>query len=483
MTSVQIPSFHYALLQLYMDGCRHATDHHSIDAWLSMSATHVFPELVHRLIVHTRSVERGKGEWRIAYALLLRWASMHPLNDITPYVNCLRECIREGSWKDVAYFAEYVLEQTHQPHHPLILACIRLLNDQLNADSVVADSNIRAISHVSKWIPRENSRFRWLFYLLAVDWTVRHKPYYYRYAHTTYQKEAVLKKSLGEYRQEVSRLSRYPFQTTGGGGRTVLDTLDRFVKQSIRILDAKRDAALIRDDGDRAFAFHGIQERIFFLQHGWERYLRAVSSTPTVMGRVLPVIDLSRSMYEHNRFALWNAIGMACLVAYHTPIGERRVLTIDYHPSWIDLSDCTDVVHMVETILTCGRGNTIPRVDHTLAILKQAMASTDDPPLANEGIEVLICSDLSWIDQPSAIAALSDDFFLERNVSLVLWKLAHGSTHPHVPVSLCARSHVAMFSGVSASLFLKIMERRHWYPSLRKGKPYDSVLQTLFTTV
>lgn len=474
MTSSSNPPFKTALLQLYMDGCRNNPNHLSLDTWLSMPITQTFPELVHRLIVHTRSVERGKGEWRTAYTILLRWASIHPNPDhVGRYVDCLRECIQHGSWKDLPYFAEYVLEETKQPHHVLILACIRLLNDQLDADSACAESNIRAISHASKWIPRETSRFRWLFYLLAVDWTDRHKPYYYLYARTPSQKESALKKSLGEYRQEVSRLSRYPFKQSGT--RVVLDTLDHYIKQSVRILEEKRASESIADDISRSFALYGIQQRIFFLQHGWERYLRAVSKQSR-MGRVLPIIDLSRSMYENNRFALWNAIGMACLVAYQTPIHERRVLTIDYHPCWIDLSACTDLVHMVDTILTCGRGNTLPRVDQTLSILKEAMIATSDPAT----LDVLICSNFAWIDDPSSVTALSDDFFPLRNTSLLLWKVAHASAHPSLPPALCTRHYLAMFSSVSAQLFFQIMERRYLYPSLRQGTPYDSVLQTLF---
>lgn len=475
-------AFKQSLVQLYWDACRSppiegfaSPIHRRIHAFFSCPIVSQMPELVRQLIAHIRDVEHGKGEWHISYDMLYTWFSLDPhaytcsLDDSSIYVNCLRDFIQYGSWKDMKYFAGYVLKQSNRPHHPLIGACIRLFNDQLTVDL----ASHSTVSHAAKWVPRESSTYSWLFYRLASDWASRHRPYYQRHATTQPQKQSAMRKSLGEYRRMVSRLAAHPAKEIGE--RTLLYTLDSFVKRSLEIIEARKHVV---DEGAFDWTVH---HQTMLLQNSWEKYVASVSDE-AVLGNLLPVMDISKTMHEHNQFAYRNAMGMACFLCQKMNPFRRRIITIDYHPSWIDLSSCATLVDMIDTILSSSRGNTVPRIKNTFAMLKTAVASASLPE--TEPLDVVVLSNMSWL--ADSIEDLTDDFFYDTNISLVLWKICNGSTDTYSPVSIPAslymRPKIAMYSGISPLLCSRLLEQRHWVPHVRDQTAYSSILQTLFTT-
>ena len=445
------------------------------------------PEIVSRFILHTRSVEYGKGEWHIAYVILFKWIMMnHDLTAIQSldpssiYIQCLFDMTKVGSWKDIVYFAEYVLEQTRKPHHPIIATCIQLVNDQLAMDVKHAKNDTHSISHVSKWIPREKSKLGWLFYLLAYDWTLRHKPYYYKYATTLSQKESAIRKSLKEYRILVSQLSNESIKHSPT--RKLIQSVDYYVKQSMEILQIKTrtETDYSLDDTTYQTRMYDIHQRIYFLQNSWERYVNIVSKRETIV-HVLPVIDISRTMYTDNQFALLSSIGMACVLCQKTIPSKRRILTIDYHPSWIDLSHCNNIVEMVDTIFRSSRGNTVANVSNTLRMLQSAFHASE---YTSESLDVILFSNMNWLSDPSFIDTMSEPVFTERNVKFILWKISHDSSETNhvidIPDALQESKRISMYSGVSPTLCIRMLEKRHFYPSLREQTPYESIMQMIF---
>ena len=83
---------------------------------------------------------------------------------------------------------------------------IRLLNNQLYKDYYVVSKQITRIKPtlVSKWIPRENSKFKELFYVLAEN--------YYPYVKTAKDSASLIiakKKSYTHYRKLLSYLNKH----------------------------------------------------------------------------------------------------------------------------------------------------------------------------------------------------------------------------------------------------------------------------------
>ena len=67
--------------------------------------------MLYKLIGHTRDVKEGKGEYSLSYMQLWVWYQKHPEHA----VNALKSFVEMaddhpyGSWKDIKYFAEYVM--------------------------------------------------------------------------------------------------------------------------------------------------------------------------------------------------------------------------------------------------------------------------------------------------------------------------------------------------------------------------------------
>ena len=81
---------------------------------------------------------------------------------------------------------------------------MKLINEQLKKDEENYLNNSKSISLVAKWIPRENSKFKWLFILLSSD-------YYSVYLNSSHDNKSYIKaltKCKCSYRQLISTLNK-----------------------------------------------------------------------------------------------------------------------------------------------------------------------------------------------------------------------------------------------------------------------------------
>lgn len=164
-----------SIMQLYFMGDRWSLD---LIESLTRELLEMFPKeynkwnemywfyfrMAYILIYYTRNVQ-AKGEYSAAFTMLYVWYTYYPqiaLNILDWLVWPSPKPL--GCWKDMKLFADYVFNKTNQPKHPLIMKCVFLLNRQLKRDQNALYSN------VAKWIPREKSKYGWLFEVLALDW-------------------------------------------------------------------------------------------------------------------------------------------------------------------------------------------------------------------------------------------------------------------------------------------------------------------------
>ena len=91
----------------------------------------------------------------LAYMQLFIWSHYYP--KIIPHALILF-VKKYGSWRDIPYFCQYVLERTgNQDHQLIILATQIMLNELSEGKNKLA----------AKWAPREKSKFHWLFKKMA----------------------------------------------------------------------------------------------------------------------------------------------------------------------------------------------------------------------------------------------------------------------------------------------------------------------------
>ena len=164
--------------------------------------------ILFRMLLQTRDMVSGKGEYTLSYWMILSWYKYFPAVAVyalkhfvlSPSDNQLVGSGTDGiqphplgSWKDMKYMAELCKKKTGNADHELIQTCIRLINTQLKQDMTVDVSDSEAkISLCAKWVPREGSRYTWFFHALAEDFynismvsdTIASK----KYAYTHYRK-------------------------------------------------------------------------------------------------------------------------------------------------------------------------------------------------------------------------------------------------------------------------------------------------------
>ena len=128
------------------------------------------------LMVQTRDIHGGKGEYRLFYVMLECWdrPGMQHWSDATAQkVRCIVErCFGHntdvmpfGSWKDVKYLFEYYKEQRGWTietrtgawrQSPVLTMIADMVKQQIDKDCVSS-----APSLLAKWLPREKSAFAW----------------------------------------------------------------------------------------------------------------------------------------------------------------------------------------------------------------------------------------------------------------------------------------------------------------------------------
>jgi len=199
--------------------------------------------LLYKMIAQTRDIVYGKGERKLTYMMIYIWYKFYPTlaiyavhrlvdirilpdncngMDVDELVNGSRRHAF-GCWKDIKYLCYFLRSRSH--NHPLIDVAISIMNKQLYRDWTVFNScshdsighghgdgsrDFRNIlSFVAKWVPRENTKFEWIFEKSAIQWAEMVTPFYFKNKLLTYkQNDSLLKKCKTNYRIVCSSLNR-----------------------------------------------------------------------------------------------------------------------------------------------------------------------------------------------------------------------------------------------------------------------------------
>ena len=175
----------------------------------------------------------------------------------------------------------------------------------------------------------------------------------------------------------------------GGLGKN--QDLGFFIKEAVKCLrmDKERLQGILKyntfpkTDKVDMKKYCDVKNRIELLNKQWN-YL-CCQYSPFV--NVLPILDLSWSMWEEGGDAWYEAVGWACFVASKSSLGNR-ILTVDFHPSWIVFDEDEELTKKVEKILLHCQGNTQSRINKTIHILAQSFHETNS---TSEEMAKIIC--------------------------------------------------------------------------------------------
>ena len=363
----------------------HSIPHNSCDDF-DNAEYGFYLQTIFRMILHTRNVDVGKGERNIAYCMVYAMYLVYPekarqlldrfvINEKRSIstnsenaISAAPSLARVGGWMDMKKMADYVYIVKNQPTtHPLIRYCILLTNTELYIDNLFVSRGL-SISDVAAWIPREKSAYAWFFRELANDWGMRHNSFYFTHAKTTEQMQGAIRKNTTQYRKMISRLSKKCVSPKP------LRTLSQFVGDAIRLLE------------------NGSAYEIDQLNRDWTEMIQTHEAIQ--IGNVLPILDISLSMKEHNETPLRTAIGVACFLLEKTTI-DKRIMTIDQTPSWIVIPQELSFVATVSLIrqIIAQNGGTNKNVFRTMDVLASSFSSSMG---SSDTITIVVISDMKF---------------------------------------------------------------------------------------
>jgi len=381
---------------------------------------HYYLILLYKLIAQTRDIQYGKGQRMCTYVMIHAWYLHYPLFAIF----ALKKMVYYGCWKDLNYFCEYIYERTQNQDHPLIVESIAYINKQL-----FADINTPHISYLAKWIPRENSKFHWIFNKLVCNWfnlcdiPSEDVSYYYG----TYRK-IISKLNRGLNTIEINMCSNnwenIEFQTLFKHQNALLNanrkndirhkyhnSIDRNIcsKKFKKSIDVYLQGAHVEHvfSSHYAIGFY-VKEAFSILDNSTifniditnlkmailnKKWKNIVSSIDVCYGYSIPMVDVSYRMIEGDSMALYNAIGFACLIAEKSLVG-KRILCMDYEPKWIILDSCLDFMSMISFIRGSYNGNTNFDFEASMKMIMDTMCNSQISNNTISKIKMVVFSNL-----------------------------------------------------------------------------------------
>ena len=355
-----------------------------------------YVEIIYKLIVETRDCFYGKGEHHLSYMLIHIFYKYYPtlaIQLIYKFVDkgshCTPFCIEDaqsampfsfittikgrmgvlnekrcnvgyGSWRDMKYLCQYVREHSVKGENDsIIVICIELMNHTLKKDLEIVrkskeGSHYREqISSVSKWIPRENKKFDWLYRLLVINWFHTFRPDFFGNVKDNKGYYLALDKAKMIYRKQISSLNNL-LDTTEI--KMCSKQLDKIVPNNIpqiclqkysefRTLPMSSQNSLKHSSNSSKLSYF-IKEaylllensdsgRIDILNHQWKKMSEAIGSNN--FDSYIPFLDVS---FQYDKESFYSGIALAFLISEHSSFRDR-IMVIDQQPMWINLEDHT----------------------------------------------------------------------------------------------------------------------------------------------
>lgn len=403
-------------------------------------------------IGQVRDVIDGKGEYSLAYMMILTWYAFFPKLAVFALKSFVNDDIHRipdqetqtqtktsehpyGSWKDIKYICTYVKDQTKDPHHPLIASAIDIMNDQIRTDVQKTDN--ASLTLAGKWVARQgNTKFGWLFNKQAD----RYFPEYISSANTVAvekRKEAQRKASLKartEFRKICSALNKRLDTIQVKQCANTWSAIDHAKTTSITITKQKKALMNVTKKGDQRsesedrvqcaenfktyidtlnktgkevkgarvgmadFTKSGLAMNNSYIKSESERMetdilnsqWRDNSNLTQNLGNMIAMVDTSGSMSGD---PLHVALALGIRIAEKSLLG-KRILTFNDNPRWVSLEGRNTFTDMLQTANYADWGGST----NFYKALDLILTAIDESPIVTvedcENMTLVILSDM-----------------------------------------------------------------------------------------
>lgn len=353
-------------------------------------------DMVRRLVLQTRDIEAGKGEYSLGREFIRQWYRIYPLEAlkmIRYYVHPIPITTEEGvkpthpygSWKDIKFLWRIFGGDRCPPE--VLGHLVNLVNSQLRSDLTSANPSL-----VARWVARENASkknavpFKAFYQELAEEYF----GHYLATARSAESKVKAQRKAYQHYRQQVlvplNERLRTPQMKQCAGDWAGIDykhdvTSITMRKQTRAYMNQNKDGSTRSEDPDRVQAaenFHSFVntavekgetikgKRVGFdviAKDAWDLEERRCGGTPVTgtefnvqdlqwesmleilgdLNDMVPMIDLSGSMSGDPMNA---AMGIGLAVASKSTLG-KRAMTFSTNPHWMNFDGCNKLSEMM----------------------------------------------------------------------------------------------------------------------------------------
>jgi hypothetical protein len=306
-------------------------------------------ELILCMIAYTRDIRYGKGERDLTYMMVYTLYTFFPI----PAVYLIKEIVGQntesyGSWKDIPRLCDYIKQETND-ENPLIITLVEMAINRLKRDIREKETP----SNVAKWIPRENSKYGWLFDIFV----------------KTYHQLDIPPKNThrASFRKLVSNTPEMKKTRTN-------NPLIRPLTFTIPINTFVKRATNITEETDQKM-----------LDTKWTKYSKQWS---TLNKNIIPLVDVSADLsnYEYN-----TAIGIGLLLSENS-ILQNRMILFSQTASWISLDKTIGFTNMIKEIESKAPPPTARRIDTGFDLIKGAILETKMKKDQINNLEVVVIS-------------------------------------------------------------------------------------------
>lgn len=424
-----------------------------------------FRSILYRIMLNTRDIIDGKGEYQLFYILLGQWVKFSHMtkNDKTREIcqhlanEALISCVKlqdpehgyvkgYGSWKDVKYFLNHLRTLldysacSHDSHLslPIFKTAIGMFVSQLKDDSMSDRPSLLA-----RWIPREKSSlFGWQAFHIAemyfADWGSCDKE----------KSKLANKKRLTHYRQLIAKINAkiktiQINQCNGTWGEIDFDksgtslTISKQKRAFLNVTKKGLSRTKTEYDDDRIqckinfenyvskcasgeISIKGCRSDIINLvkdaintNHSVEQTVSAtinlqwnkLGESVQKLSNFIAMVDTSGSMTSDD--ALYAAIGLGCRVAEKSKLG-KRVLTFNDKPCWINLDGQDSLTEMARTLSTNSQWGMTTNIVAAFQLILDACVLKQLPPCEVKDLVLVIFSDMQFNDAQRGTCNIHD---------------------------------------------------------------------------
>jgi hypothetical protein len=404
--------------------------------------------ILYRMMLQTRDVVAGKGEYGLFYVLLGEWVRFAHSNNNELAHNLSFAALKSlveldnfphayGSWKDFKYFLKHlhdnVATETQKKEcttWPIFKYAIEVMILQLRKDAELANSNQPGVTLLAKWLPREKSKkFGWIGRLIACE-------YFKEWIQESTHNSQAVKKCVTHYRILIANINKHLKTVQINQCNKTWRYID-FGKSatSITIALQKRAFQYVNKRG----VVRGTDEDRLACKKNFEEYVESCKTGEKTMkgGRVgindlikealqiishkggspqgtdvdtlnlqwkeqgkqigqldnfIAMVDTSGSMECDGGNPLYAAIGLGCRVAEKSKLG-KRVLTFSASPTWVNLEPYPELIDMVSVLKRSAWGMNTNFVS-ALKLIIDACIERDLAPDEVKDLALVVFSDM-----------------------------------------------------------------------------------------